>query len=62
MKVKTLEKKKAYMKKEIEGNAVKSSKLINGILKLKTKRRSGYQSAKKDEQIMLLETKLDDLA
>lgn len=27
MKVKTLEKKKADMKKEIEGNAVKSSKL-----------------------------------
>ena len=28
---------------------------------LKTKRRNGFQSAKKDEQIMLLETKLDDL-
>ena len=28
---------------------------------LKTKRRNGFQSAKKDKQIMLLETKLDDL-
>ena len=28
---------------------------------LKTKRRNGFQFAKKDEQIMLLETKLDDL-
>ena len=28
---------------------------------LKTKRRNGFQSAKKDEQIMLLETQLDDL-
>ena len=58
-KVKGLEKKNTDMKKELESNAVKASKQTEtSCSKLKEEVASNLQE--KDEQIILLETKLDD--
>ena len=59
-KVKGLKKKNTDTKKELESNAVKASKQTEtSCSKLKEEMASNLQE--KDEQIILLETKLDDL-
>ena len=59
-KVKGLEKKNTDMKKQLESNAVKASKQTEtSCSKIKEEMASNLQE--KDEQIILLETKLDDL-
>ena len=59
-KVKGLEKKNTDMKKELGSNAVKASKQTETSCS-KLKEEMAFNLQKEDEQIMLLETKLNDL-